>query len=154
MTTQRCPLVKAVASILSALISGGLGDARIEDDRFGQSTNMLTVQIDGAPYRLTVDPDTGDRPTNIVFARWRKPEVDPRLGPVFDPLPETHAAYYERCIVCDRQLGNGKEVQLLAIGPTPADLAAHGAGQEYGAQHAICHKACLQGEAPPVSPTE
>jgi hypothetical protein len=151
MTMQQCSSVKAVASIRTALIDGGL-DTHIDDDRVGHDSTTLTVRVDDTSYRLTVDPNTGDRPMNIVYRRWRKPEADPRLGPVFDPLPDTHPAYYEPCIVCGEQLGNGRNVQLLAIGPAQPDLAAHGAGKEYGAQHAICHELCLQGT--PANPTE
>lgn len=156
MTMERCA-VDTAACIMSALVAAGL-DARIDEgasERADEATTVLTVRADGVDHELIVKPRIGDQPQshNVVYATWRRPEVDPRLGKTFDPLRLTHPAYHEPCVVCGQPLGNGKRVQLLALGPvTNGDRVAHYVGAEYLAVHGYCHEDCLQGA--PTSPTE
>lgn len=82
--------------------------------------------------------------SNVTYVRWQKDE--PREGRVFPPLDPDHSSYGVDCLLCQRILGIGIPVQLLAIGPEDADSRdRHAQGRWYNALSIIVHASCLQG---------
>jgi len=72
---------------------------------------------------------------------------------VFPALSESHSAYDADCWLCGKPLGNGSQVQLLAIGPEDeADRIKHHEGRWYSALAILLHAACVQGAEPEPEP--
>lgn len=86
--------------------------------------------------------------TNDSFAplsamRWTR--GTPRNGRILGPLAADHPYVQIPCL-CNVALGDGTDVQLLAIGPAVDDDAgqrAHSAGEEYDAIALILHQRCI-----------
>lgn len=91
--------------------------------------------------------------SNITYVRWRRDES--REARVFPPLAPEHPAYAADCFLCSEPLGNGGQVQLLALGPEDADdRAKHVEGRWYSALAILLHAACVQGVEPEPDPVE
>jgi hypothetical protein len=66
--------------------------------------------------------------SNVTYVRWQRDE--PREGRVFRPLNTSHPAYGAGCWLCGEKLGNGAQVQPLALGPEDSeDRAKHHEGR-------------------------
>lgn len=83
----------------------------------------------------------------MAFVRWRS--GDSREGRVLPPMSADHPAFTDPCPACRTPLGDGRPVQLLAIGPTDdEDRARHTNGAWYSALALLFHTACLGAEVP------
>ena len=106
------PAVSATTCILAALLAAG-----IQTEREHPDDTDLSVVITSLSYRVTVDPRTGDLPSNALYVPWNKNQ--PHEGKVYPPLTEGHNAYYERCFLCNRELADGQPVQIFVWGRPP-----------------------------------
>lgn len=81
------------------------------------------------------------------FVRWKQGE--PRPCRVFDPLPADHPAAAMPCLVCENVLGDGRPVQLYAVGwHDEESRERHTAGRWYTAQAVLLHAACVANMSP------
>jgi hypothetical protein len=88
---------------------------------------------------------------NMTYVRWQKGE--PRESRVFPPLAPTHPCYTTPCTLCTDPLGNGRKVQLLALGPEDEEEREKFAqGGWISALAILLHAACIQGTEPPDDP--
>lgn len=77
------------------------------------------------------------------FVRWKADE--PRAGRVFPPLTADHPGAALPCLVCNQPLGDGRQVQLFAVGPYDDETRAkHAEGRWYTAEAALFHIGCAE----------
>lgn len=80
--------------------------------------------------------------SGVFYIRWKRGE--PREGRVLNPLAAEHPAAGLLCLVCHQPLGDGRSVQLYAIGPDDEETAErHAQGRWYPAQAALLHAECV-----------
>lgn len=80
--------------------------------------------------------------SGVFYVRWKSGE--PREGRVLNPLGADHPAAGLSCQMCEQQLGDGRSVQLYAVGPDDEETAEkHAQGRWYSAQAALLHAACV-----------
>jgi len=76
------------------------------------------------------------------YVRWKMGE--PRERTVIAPLKPAHPVARFPCLVCVRPLGDGRPVQLLAVGPDSEDSRARcAAGRWFSALAITVHAECL-----------
>lgn len=80
--------------------------------------------------------------TNVTYVRWQRDEL--RRCRVFPPLTQGHPSEHAPCALCDRPLGDGHDVQLVAVGPDDDEgRQLHAAGRWYTALAACMHASCV-----------
>lgn len=80
--------------------------------------------------------------SGVFYIRWKPGE--PREGRVLNPLAADHPAASLSCPACSGPLGDGRSVQLYAIGPDDEETAErHAEGRWYSAQAALLHAECV-----------
>jgi hypothetical protein len=78
--------------------------------------------------------------TNVTFLRWRRGE--PRAGRTFAGPEPDHPAHAASCVACGERLGDGRAIQVVAIGPDPddaEDVLRDARGLWYSAVAVIIH---------------
>lgn len=84
--------------------------------------------------------------SGVFYMRWKPGE--PREGRVFNPLADEHPAAALPCLVCNQPLGDGRQVQLFAVGPYDDETREkHAEGRWYTAEAALFHTGCAEAVA-------
>jgi len=80
--------------------------------------------------------------TGVFYVRWKKGE--PREGPLIDKLHVDSPAIDTPCQKCGEPLGDGRPVQLYALGPDDLDsVVRHERDRWYSALALLLHAECL-----------
>lgn len=78
----------------------------------------------------------------MTYIRWKAGE--PRESRILPAMAPDHPAAHLHCPVCDRELGNGRPLRVLALGPDSEDSHAKcAAGGWFSARAIVLHAACL-----------
>lgn len=75
----------------------------------------------------------------MIYVRWKRGES--RRGAVFPAVSPDHFLWNEPCVQCSHLLGNGEEIQLVAVGPVDDDeRERHNADRWYNAGAVALHR--------------